>query len=629
MALTKIVASRSGHRTTLIPFSGIVDDGSTLSLDFTTGVLDPRLTFTRGSNATFINSSGLVEIAGANMFRNSVLVGGGGLDTPPTSWNNGVAGATYTVANNEVKIETNAGGTARAYMFANYFGSSASGLRYTIQFVVTDRTGSAYRLDELVGLPSNPPVSGTEQWSVNGTSRSSSYTGWVSGDTITYSAVTTGGSSFFPSIGCGIFNALGSTTSVTITRPQMNLGSTASAYYANSSTSAGYHDVPRFDYDPTTIGSPRGLLIEGAANNLISYSEDFSNAAWIKSGTNGSMVLTGTAPDNNATSRLLEENTTSFAKHSLERNISISAGIHTFSVWLKEPSTNSRRYAHIQLADGQATAARYTIVADLQTGTIAASGSNNGTAGAPTGTGHSITAYPGGWYRVAISMNHVASPSYQAIVLGDSASLFGGNNQPFYSATTPYKGLLVWGAQVETGSGASSYIPTGASTGSRVADVCTIGVDAGTATNFSSWWPLNQSQFTVAWTGDLVRNTSTAQFLWLTRNSGGTSLLRVFASSSSGQPLTGFAGNTIPTSVTVNGTPGATLKTALAAQEGDQAVYANNGTVSSSGVAANTGLLFTSVNMNFNPNGDQFMHIKSFKFWPLRLPNATLEALVS
>ena len=540
MALTKIVASRSGHRTTLIPFSGIVDDGSTLSLDFTTGVLDPRLTFTRGSNATFINSSGLVEIAGANMFRNSVLVGGGGLNTPPTSWNNGVAGATYTVANNEVKIETNAGGTARAYMFANYFGSSASGLRYTIQFVVTDRTGSAYRLDELVGLPSNPPVSGTEQWSVNGTSRSSSYTGWGSGDTITYSAVTTGGSSFFPSIGCGIFNALGSTTSVTITRPQMNLGSTASAYYANSSTSAGYHDVPRFDYDPTTIGSPRGLLIEGAANNLISYSEDFSNAAWIKSGTNGSMVLTGTAPDNNATSRLLEENTTSFAKHSLERNISISAGIHTFSVWLKEPSTNSRRYAHIQLADGQATAARYTIVADLQTGTIAASGSNNGTAGAPTGTGHSITAYPGGWYRVAISMNHVASPSYQAIVLGDSASLFGGNNQPFYSATTPYKGLLVWGAQVETGSGASSYIPTGASTGSRVADVCTIGVDAGTATNFSSWWPLNQSQFTVVWTGDLVRNTSTAQFLWLTRNSGGTSLMRVFASSSSGQPLTGL-----------------------------------------------------------------------------------------
>jgi hypothetical protein len=42
-------------------------DGSTLSLDFTTGVLDPRLTFTRSTNATFINSQGLVEWAGANI----------------------------------------------------------------------------------------------------------------------------------------------------------------------------------------------------------------------------------------------------------------------------------------------------------------------------------------------------------------------------------------------------------------------------------------------------------------------------------------------------------------------------------------------------------------------------------
>mgnify|MGYP000480169176 CR=1 FL=1 len=46
-------------------------DGSTLSLDFTTmgGVLDPRLTFSRASTATFVNSSGYVEYAGANLTR--------------------------------------------------------------------------------------------------------------------------------------------------------------------------------------------------------------------------------------------------------------------------------------------------------------------------------------------------------------------------------------------------------------------------------------------------------------------------------------------------------------------------------------------------------------------------------
>lgn len=44
-------------------------DGSTLSLDFTTGVLDPRLTFTRSTTATYINSSGYVTSAAINEAR--------------------------------------------------------------------------------------------------------------------------------------------------------------------------------------------------------------------------------------------------------------------------------------------------------------------------------------------------------------------------------------------------------------------------------------------------------------------------------------------------------------------------------------------------------------------------------
>jgi hypothetical protein len=48
----------------------MVGDGSTLSLDFTTGSLDPRLTFTRASTtATYINSSGYVTTAGTNVAR--------------------------------------------------------------------------------------------------------------------------------------------------------------------------------------------------------------------------------------------------------------------------------------------------------------------------------------------------------------------------------------------------------------------------------------------------------------------------------------------------------------------------------------------------------------------------------
>ena len=58
---------------------------------------------------------------------------------------------------------------------------------------------------------------------------------------------------------------------------------TSAATYVNSagnivSAPAG---TPRFDHDPVTL-QPRGLLIEEQRTNLLTYSEDWTNAAWNK-----------------------------------------------------------------------------------------------------------------------------------------------------------------------------------------------------------------------------------------------------------------------------------------------------------------------------------------------------------
>ena len=227
----------------------------------------------------------------------------------------------------------------------------------------------------------------------------------------------------------------------------------------------------RLDYNPTTLAA-NGLLIEGSATNLSTYSADFTHASWTKA-QSGITAAAATSPENAATGSLLAENVTTFEKHALQKSFAVTAGsVYTFSVFLKEPLTDSRRYVALQLADGQATAARYTVNFDLLNGVVLVAAATNGTAGAPTDTSYSITAFPNGWYRCVITMKHVASPSYPVVLLNNLATLPGGTNQPAYSPSAPYKGIYVWGAQVELGTGASSYIPTVASQVTRASDEC-------------------------------------------------------------------------------------------------------------------------------------------------------------
>jgi hypothetical protein len=58
-------------------------------------------------------------------------------------------------------------------------------------------------------------------------------------------------------------------------------------------------------------------------------------------------------------------------------------------------------------------------------------------------------------------------------------------------------------------------------------------------------------------------------------------------------------------------------------------MYANNSTVTGSDTSAGAVTLFDADSLNFNPNAENFMHIRAFKFYNTRLTNAELLALVS
>lgn len=200
--------------------------------------------------------------------------------------------------------------------------------------------------------------------------------------------------------------------------------------------------------------------------NLITYSQEFDNGAWIKSAiaVTGGSINASNAPDGTTTAdNALETGATVF--HYIGRDLGLpgaSTDIRTHSVYVK--GGLGRQYATICCANA-AGGPYYAITVDLNTGSITQSDLvNTGTwfTTTPTAT---VTPVPGTgllWYRVAITCRQVqfflSSPSNTATPA--SGSNFG---LPTYASDVA-KGVVLWGGQVEWGTSASPYVTTVAST---------------------------------------------------------------------------------------------------------------------------------------------------------------------
>jgi hypothetical protein len=225
-------------------------------------------------------------------------------------------------------------------------------------------------------------------------------------------------------------------------------------------------NVARFDHNPAT-GESLGLLVEEARTNLLTYSEQFDNAAWTKSNstvTANSVV----APDGTTTADKCQEDSVNTYHYSFQQR-TYSAGVHTISAYFKAAE---RSFAWLYLNTG-ATATAYFNLATGVVGTVSGTGS-------PTA---SITSVANGWYRCTLTA------TVPATVGGAGYGIALADNTPSYTGTTG-SGIYVWGAQLEAGAFPTSYIPTTTASVTRSADVASI-----TGSNFSGWY--NQSQGTI------------------------------------------------------------------------------------------------------------------------------------
>jgi hypothetical protein len=232
-------------------------------------------------------------------------------------------------------------------------------------------------------------------------------------------------------------------------------------------------DEARFDHDPTT-GESLGLLIEESRSNLFTYSENFSDGSWSKSAASVSNVSI-TNPSGGGTSTKITEDTNGPFQHGLIQYRSGTAGTYTLSVFLKSAE---RTVAYLQLSNFETAAASITV--DLTDGSVTTEPTN---ADYTYINGYTIP-YGNGWYRCILTATKATTTTYNNTVInphnGVSAAYTGDG----------VSGIYVWGAQFETGSFPTSYIPTSGSQVTRQPDNASI-----TGTNFTDFY--NQTEGTV------------------------------------------------------------------------------------------------------------------------------------
>ena len=226
---------------------------------------------------------------------------------------------------------------------------------------------------------------------------------------------------------------------------QLNDGSSALAYY---DTTASAYNAPRFDYDPVTLAA-KGLLVEELRQNLLLRSNDWS-ATW----NNTNITRTAAAalgPDGQMSMTKLEA-TASAATNSLQPVVA-TATSHTYSIYAKKGSgaTDSNAFA-VYNSTTATTLASITI--NYDTGVVTQT----------VGTGATATASGNNIWRIVI-------PVTSGITIGNTLNVY---SCYLGGPETAGEFAYVYGAQLEAGAFATSYIPTVGSQVTRAGDFASV-----------------------------------------------------------------------------------------------------------------------------------------------------------
>ena len=197
-------------------------------------------------------------------------------------------------------------------------------------------------------------------------------------------------------------------------------------------------NLPRINYE----GGCGSWLFEPQSTNLITYSEDFSNAVWVK--INSSVASGFASPSGNTNAYKLIASVSNTDHRTRTAPIATAAvgTTVTFSIYIKP-----QEITKIALVDNW-TNLSYGVV-NLTTNSVIEEA--QGTT--------SVTEILNGFRRVSFTYQTANINTLPAVYLLDDAYT-SGNPTSYTFASDGTSGVYIWGAQLEQKSYATSYIPT-------------------------------------------------------------------------------------------------------------------------------------------------------------------------
>jgi hypothetical protein len=362
--------------------------------------LDPRITFSRTSNATLTNSDGLIAYAPNNLLtfseqfdnaawvkNNSATVVANSVSAPNGATTADTLTTSATVASGVFRFPTTVQGAIHIISASFQNSSGATDIRFGSD---ANPATACVRFNAVTGVITSSEANVTASSVINEGG------GWYR---VSVSFVATASS-------CGliIYNGTAVSLSFNVWGAQLNVGA-LQPYYT------------------TTV------------KNLLGYTQEFDNAAWTKSNSSITANIT-TAPDGSLTAD----------KHVPDSGATIGAGASETRVYQSSSVTSGTPYTftiyakageYDQLALAFITSPSVSALFSLTLGTVV------------SGTGATITPVGNGWYRCALTATATSTGALQIRWSAKSSTVSTGDGT---------SGIFIWGAQLSDSASLDSYV---------------------------------------------------------------------------------------------------------------------------------------------------------------------------